>query len=218
MKGLFLKDAYVLWKNTKSVLILSVGFIIASIAMGIRDYDNTINFLSVFPFLFTGMLPLTLLSYDELYRWENYAATMPYTKRQLVSVKFLFALTLNLSIFCLLMVGLAVKAFIIKAFPAEELFMFSSMLLAFGFLFPAFMFPVVFKFGIQKSRLIYVIFYGASYSLFFILSQNLPDFSGILSRISLSAPAVIALICAVIFGLYALSWALSVKFYKQREF
>ncbi len=218
MKGLFLKDAYVLWKNSKFILIISAVFIIASIAMGVSDFDNTVNFLSVFSFLFVGVLPMNLLSYDESYRWDSYAAAMPYTKLQLVSVKFLLAIALNLSVFCLLMVGLAVKAFIIKEFPAEELFIFSSMLLAFGFLYPSLMLPFIFKFGVQKSRLMYAFLYGVSYSLFVMFYRRLPDISGFLSRISLSAPAAIVLTCAAVFGLYALSWALSVKFYKQREF
>jgi len=58
--------------------------------------------------------------------------------------------------------------------------------------------------------------YIAVFSMFSIV-KKIDSVPG-LHRITLGLPSIIALVCAVLLGLYALSWALSVKFYKRREF
>lgn len=215
MKGLFLKDVYVLWKNSKFSIIIASFFLILSIVSGITNESSSI-ILDVFPFIFVGVLPINLLSYDESYRWESYAAAMPYTKSQLVSVKYILAFILNLSIFCLQMIATALKVFILKSSLEGEFALNIGMFLSFGILLPSFLLPIIFKFGVQKSRLIYIIFYIAVYSLFLFVKEV--DVASRLSRITLRIPVMVALICAAVFVLYALSWALSVKFYRRREF
>jgi len=214
VKGLFLKDAYVLWENSKFSIFVALFFMAFSLASGI-DRELETNYLAAFPFLFVGVLPINLLAYDENYRWDSYAAAMPYTKAQIVSVKYIFALVMNLSIFCVQLIATAFKAYVLRLPMAGELIFDTGMFLSFGILLPSFLLPIIFKFGVQKSRIIYIIFYVLVYGAFSLLSNIDNDH---LPRITLGLPSIIALVCAVLLGLYALSWALSVKFYMRREF
>ena len=74
MKGLILKDLYMIKSYCKSYLLIAVVFFAVSFA------GNNNMFFAFYPCLLCGMIPVTLLGYDERSRWIQYSGTMPYTK------------------------------------------------------------------------------------------------------------------------------------------
>ena len=77
MKALIQKDVYVLWKQMK-IFILVMMFIMVGNG----------NFGSIFIVIWCAMLPYTALAYDERCKWDQMAAMMPYTPRDLVLSKY----------------------------------------------------------------------------------------------------------------------------------
>ncbi len=94
MRGLLLKDFYVLGKQLKWFLFvtpLMVAF------MGEM-------FLSVVILLFS-VLPMTAIAYDEQAKWNNLAVMMPYSKKDLVISKYLLG---YLGIVCIVIIAIVV--------------------------------------------------------------------------------------------------------------
>ncbi len=71
MKGLLLKDFYVARKHCKVFVIIMAVFMAISFAG-----DGDLFFL-IYPCFLTGMIPVTLLSYDEHSRWSEYSGNAP---------------------------------------------------------------------------------------------------------------------------------------------
>ena len=94
MKGLLLKDFYLMAGYCKSFLLVSAVFI------GLFVVEPS-NF---FFLLMLCILPTTLLSYDEREHWNVYSQVFPVTRGQYVSVKYLIGLL------CSVLVALVVAA------------------------------------------------------------------------------------------------------------
>lgn len=86
MKGLLLKDFYMTAKYCRSFLLIVVVFL----AVSFFGKDNV--FFILYPVLISSMIPVTLMSYDEHDKWNVYSLTLPYTRGQLVSAKYLTGL------------------------------------------------------------------------------------------------------------------------------
>ena len=86
MKGLLLKDFYVARKHCKVFVIIMAVFMAISFAG-----DGDLFFL-IYPCFLTGMIPVTLLSYDEHSRWSEYSGTLPCSREQIVSESMLWVL------------------------------------------------------------------------------------------------------------------------------
>ena len=77
MKALIQKDVYVLWKQMKIFLLVMLVIMVGNGSFG-----------SVFVVLWSSMLPYTALAYDERCKWDQMAAMMPYSPRDLVLSKY----------------------------------------------------------------------------------------------------------------------------------
>ena len=74
MKGLLLKDWYMMKMYCKSYHFIAVVFVALSLV------SNGNMFFVFYPCLLCGMIPVNLLGYDERSRWMQYSGTMPFTK------------------------------------------------------------------------------------------------------------------------------------------
>ena len=63
MKGLILKDIYMMMKYCRAYLLIIIVFTAVSFV------DNGNLFLVFYPTILCGMIPVNLLSYDERSRW-----------------------------------------------------------------------------------------------------------------------------------------------------
>ena len=77
MKALIQKDVYVLWKQMRIFLLVMLVIMVGNGSFG-----------SVFVVLWCSMLPYTALAYDERCKWDQMAAMMPYSPRDLVLSKY----------------------------------------------------------------------------------------------------------------------------------
>ena len=79
MSALLLKDYYVIFRQMRIFLLLILVF---SCIPG--------TFYSTFAVVYASMLPYTALAYDERSKWDQMAAMMPYSARDVVLSKYVF--------------------------------------------------------------------------------------------------------------------------------
>ena len=77
MKGLLLKDWYTLIKQMKIMLVLMLVFAC------VPGYS-----MAAFAVVYAAMLPVTALAYDERSKWDELAAMLPYSVREIVGGKY----------------------------------------------------------------------------------------------------------------------------------
>ena len=206
MKGLLLKDWYMVVKYCKAYLLISLVFIGASI----MSDDNF--FFIFYPSIFCSMIPITLLGYDERSKWDQYCAALPYTKAQIVSGKYLIGLFAQLGILLLNAVILAIRMQVNGVFSWES---FGSTLsaLAITLFAPAIILPPMFRWGTEKGRMAYYIGLalacGIIGAVIGIGGITLMGFFSSSTALSLMGPAALVA--------YGISWYLSILFYQKRE-
>ena len=138
MKGLLLKDWYVLWGGAKRLLFLIALYIV------IGEFSAGIGSVGV---LLCAMLPTSCMAYDERAKWDRYALSMPVSVKDLVVSKYLLG-------YLALLVGAALKLLVmLLPFGKGGDFASLALLLAATLLYIAVQFPILFKFGIESGRI-----------------------------------------------------------------
>ena len=207
MKGLLLKDLYMVKSYCKAYLFIAIVFTAAA-------FINSNNlFFAFYPCMLCSMIPVNLLGYDERSRWLQYSETMPYTKAQIVSGKYLIGLGAQIAILLVTGIAQAIRTIGIGAFILNEYLVLMMLLLMMSLLASSICLPFMFKLGVEKGRMAYYIMIGVVCAGS-IISSNL--LTGKIP-IKINANGILPIICIVGIGIYVLSWYLSIKFYQKRE-
>lgn len=206
MKGLLLKDVYMMAKYCRAYVLITVVFLFVSV-MG----DNFFFFL-FYPCLLAGMIPVTLLGYDERSRWTQYCGTLPYTKAQVVSGKYLIGLLAQLAVIALSALAQALRMHIHGTFGIRSYLVLIALLLASSCFASSVSLPFMFRFGVEKGRIAYYVMIGAVCAGS-VIASGLPGRVGTMEAPAGTLPVLFLAALAV----YALSWVLSVVFYQKRE-
>ena len=207
MKGLLLKDLYMTWKYCKYYLLMIVGFLMISAG----GHSN--SFFLIYPSIMSGLIPMSLLAYDEQFKWHQYSLTLPYTRAQLVSVKFLIGLMVCSVVVAASALVQALRLLATNAFSWDTLSALVGAVLCSCFLGPSISMPFMFKLGPEKGRIFYSISIGIICAISVMVNLSMPIES------DLSQPAsLMPVLCIVAAAFYAFSWWLSIRFYEKREF
>ncbi|MGM9628133.1 MAG: ABC-2 transporter permease [Faecousia sp.] len=208
MKGLLLKDAYMAAKYCRAYLLIVAVFLIAAPFSG----DNL--FLMMYPCILASMVPVNLLAYDAQSKWEQYAGTLPCSRAQLVSAKYLIGLFASCGVLVLIALVQGVRM-AVGSIPVQALGSLMAMSLISSFVVPAITLPLIFRFGPEKGRILYMVVVGIACGISAVVSitQSPTLFS---REISTELP-VLGLICLAAAVVYGASWYLSILFYKMRE-
>ncbi len=203
MKGLLKKDLYMILKYGRTLLVMSVLFL----GMSVVAEENF--FFIVYPVLLGGVLPVTLLSYDERFGWNRYCDALPITRRQVVDERYLMSL---LSFLALYVLTLLVQALVLlPKGRGEDLLELAGLLPCLGLVAPALMLPITLRWGVEKGRILYYFIIGVIVAAGLVFSS---DFIGPGKAIGRWGTAAVLLVSVVFF---AASWLLSVKLYEKRE-
>ena len=207
MKGLILKDWYMMKKYCRYYFFVCIGFIILSMI------SSGNMFFVFYPCLLCGMIPVNLLGYDERSRWTEYVGTLPYTKTQIVSAKYLVGLFTQIAMLIVICIAQGVKMGIEGTFVMKEFLLLMMLLLIMASVASLLTLPFVFKYGVEKGRGAYYVMIGVVCAGSIIASNIL---SGVIQA-EIKLNGILSIICLVGIGIYALSWYLSIAFYKKRE-
>ena len=206
MKGLLLKDFYLSWRYCRAFLVIVAVFLAVSFTG-----DDNIFFL-IYPIMIDSVIPMTLVSYDEHDKWTAYSGTLPYTRAQLVSTKYLVGMCFGSVAFLISMAATTVRMILGGGFVLEQLAVVGTALLVLGCLGPALILPYVFKYGAEKGRVAFYITVGVFSGVAAVLAGMGFQIQGLSSGLwPLAAVAGLSIL------LYALSWWLSIRFYQKRE-
>ena len=207
MKGLLLKDWYMMKKYCRYYLFVSIGFIILSMI------SSGNMFFVFYPCLLCGMIPVNLLGYDERSRWTEYVGTLPYTKTQIVSAKYLIGLFTQIVLLIVIGITQGVKMSIEGNFILKEFLVLTMLLLIMASVASSLTLPFVFKYGVEKGRGAYYVMIGVVCAGSIIATTIFKE--GLQNEIQLNA--VLPIACIVGVAIYVVSWCLSIMFYKKRE-
>lgn len=143
MKGLLLKDWKTLLKQTKVMLTIMALF---------ACVPST--YMSAFALFYAAMMPITALAYDERAKWDELAAMMPYTAKAIVGSKYALGLTLMVPVLALsVLFRLIVHSTPIVSEDTMALLITACLSL----ILMAIDLPFMFRFGVEKGRLIYIL-------------------------------------------------------------
>ena len=198
MSALILKDYYVIFRQMRIFLLLVLVF---SCIPG--------AFYSTFAVVYASMLPYTALAYDERSHWDQMAAMMPYSDRDLVLSKYVFGW---LSTAAAAAASFVLQTVLAAVWPGAEgpsvPVILLSVCVAVCIL--DITLPMMFRFGVEKARLamfliIFLVCAGAG-AVSAIDQSGGPDFG-----FQMWAPPAVAVVMT------AVSVPLSVRFYGRRR-
>lgn len=202
MKGLLLKDIL----NFKKQGLMFLFLIALWFFIGIKNKD--MYYLSGIIAMMTLLVPITVISYDEKAKWERYALTMPISKGTVVVSRYLLTIAISVvggvfSIIAGLMISTSIK---------EVLFTNMSVI-SIGLLIIAFAFPFIFKYGVEKGRLIMIFIFLIPTLVFTFASEfNIPMLSEkVIMQLVYFLPLItlVIIICSI---------QVSKKIYSKKEF
>ncbi len=204
MIGLILKDLLNLKKQAKIYLILVIFYFVFGIT------NKNPSMFSTMMTLVAVMIPITAMSYDERSKWDRYALTMPISRETIVGSRYLMGLIFLLTAFSLSILANMVFS---KMYITEDVLTSSLATLSIGITIMSFIFPIMFKFGVEKGRILIMLVFLAPIALIPLLSKlgiTMPNEETIKSFIYLS-PLIATLIFTA--SIY-ISWSI----YKKKEF
>ena len=200
MKALIIKDTYVIWRQMKYFLVMILLF--SALPSG---------FNNAFAVIYAAMLPYTALAYDERSKWDQLAAMMPYSTRDMVLGKYVFGWL------CIGAAAVLSGLFqaVLSLVTDREVLPGTLVLSVLGALcILAITLPVMFRFGVEKGRL-------AMFLIIFLVCGT----AGAIASITVSGdggafafqgPILVVMSIAALV-LTAVSIPLSQKFYQKRQ-
>lgn len=196
MKALLLKDWYLLRKRWGILFGMVLLFSVLAGMQATMLYTLMTTMMLL-------MISLNTLAYDQHDGWDAYACALPISRTQLVLSKYFLASLCILSSVLLVLVSTLLLG-------GSKLLGNATAQITFGFFFVACNYPLVLRFGFEKSRVYYLVVAGVLIGLASVLSQYAPSSSSAL-ELSIFLPIV---------GLLALliSLKLSISFMKNKEF
>ena len=179
MKALLYKDACVLWKQMKFMLVIIAVFCLLPNSFGLNA------FFVVYPGL---MLPVSLMAYDERAHWDSFAAMLPYPPRALVLSRYAAGWLLTLLAGVLYLVGALIQD---QGVPLGTALGTLGWVLAVVLLCQAILFPFFFRVGTEQGRLYMILL-----SVLLLLGGI-----GLTSLLNVAVPAVSTLLMLAPVGL-----------------
>ena len=207
MKGLLIKDWYMMKEYCRYYFFVCIGFTILSMM------SSGNMFFVFYPCLLCGVIPVNLLGYDERSRWTEYVGALPYTKTQIVSAKYLIGLFTQITMLTAVCITQSVKMNVEGTFVLKEFLVLMMLLLIMATVASSLTLPFIFKYGVEKGRGAYYVMIGLVCAGSIIATSIFKE--GLQTDIQLNG--ILPIVCLAGIGMYVLSWYLSIVFYKKKE-
>lgn len=194
-------------KYCRAYLLIAIVFI------AISFFSNDNMFFVFYPCLLCGMIPVNLLAYDERSHWMQYSGTLPYTKTQIVSGKYLIGLLAQLAVLAATGIAHGVKMYAAGNFVLGDFAVLMLLMLIVSTLASSICLPFVFKLGVEKGRTAYYVMVG------FVCGASVLASSILRGQLmgEIQPNLILGLLAIVGISVYILSWYLSVMFFKKKE-
>lgn len=191
MKSLLLKDVFTLTKQMRLYLLVIAVFAV-------------IPEISTFGIVYMAILPMISISFDERCHWDQLAAMMPYSTKQLVLGKYVLGY-LAIGIAALLsFLSQPLTSLLLK--QASEVAVI-PMAVLFALLAVALILPPIFLLGVEKGRVIYLLLAVVFAFGGMKIGESMPEYVP-------RGVVLVTVLCVVALNL--LSIVMSVQFYQKR--
>ena len=207
MKGLILKDLYMIRKYFRIYLFIMILFL----GLSFSSSDNL--FTVFYPGLLATMIPVNLLAYDERSHWDIYCAALPVNRKMVVSSKYLIELMLLGGVYLLTIAVQAARMVLHNEFLPQTFLVLASLLWMVYLIAGSIALPFMFKLGVEKGRMAYYVMIGVICGGAAISGK----FFGESLQATISFNTALIIGCVVAAAAFALSWYLSILFYRKRE-
>ena len=206
MKGILYKDFLVLKKL--GVIILGCLLLYGIIALFGGNDSSIFSFAVVF---LGTMLPVTALAYDEQAKWDKYALSMPVSRTEMVVSKYLLCLI----VFAIAgILNLSVEMIQKKGIIDTDAVLVSLAVLSLGILYVSVMLPLLYRFGVEKGRLMILLVVFVPVGIFMLL-----DWAGMsMPKSDTEMTALLKILPVVALAALILSVLVSVAIYQKKEF
>ena len=139
MKGIVIKDLLTLKSSMKTVVLIVILF-------GFMGAKSGSAYMSTFASVYAAILPMTCMAFDERSRFNRYAVIMPVNLRDIVLSKYVVGL--------ILAVAATVVAVAMTALSGGSIGETVAASIAIPMVYHSILLPLMFKFGVEKSRII----------------------------------------------------------------
>lgn len=200
MKGLLLKDFYVMKRELRAFFFIIVLFT----AFSFVGENN--SFFMFYGLIMLPIVNISLISYDERSHWDSFLDTTPVSRSTAVTEKYLLTLLL-----LLLWSPVVLAVYLVQAANLGSPVQAVCICIYMALFFPAIIYPFIFALGSEKGRFAYFIFIFAAMAAITagisLMDRGAFVIPDELSLILLLPPVVI----------YLISWRLSIALYKKRS-
>jgi len=170
-------------------------------------------FMTYYPSVLMGMMPMTLYAYDEKAKFHTLLTTLPVKKRTYVTAKYVIGIMLILLTCVAVGIVQGVKMFQAGAFVFEEFMLVMALALSIGLVAPAFVLPLIFGLGTEKGRFVNIIVVAIVITFINIFMEMGDNFSVILD-----ARQFVFLLIALALLIYFISLLITVVIFEKKEY
>jgi hypothetical protein len=210
MVGLLLKDIFNLKKYMRQmgIVVLALSFF----AFNMRSTPYLVGMMV----LMTSMMVTTSMAYDEAAKWDKYALTMPLVKKDIVLEKYVLLGLLTLVGGGIASVLGCFMTIFLKFGNIKETLLACGAIIMVALLFFSFVLPVLFKYGVEKARMLMFIIFGAPTVL-------IVAFAKLMQKYNIPAPTeaqvkyVMYVSPVIVLLIILMSYRISVGIYEKKE-
>ena len=197
MTALITKDFYVLWKQMKVFLVLILVF------SAIPGGYNTL-----FAVTYAALLPYSCIAYDERSKWDQLAAMMPYSSRDLVLSRYVLGWGAAAGAALLSFLFQALLSMLLDFTPLPSSSLVAAFFICLCTL--AVTLPLVFRFGVERGRLV-------MFLIIFLVCGTAGALGAVAQDFPTLLPSAVWLMVPIALALTAISVPLSIRWYARRK-
>ncbi|MBA4538301.1 ABC-2 transporter permease [Bacillus aquiflavi] len=182
--------------------------------LGIIAYmflDVSVLFVGI---IFSIATAMTAFSVDEKKSIQLLLSSLPYTRKEIVSSKYLSLIMYTL--FYIIIIFIAKYAIHQKPLEWKQLFFIISAVM----LIASFMYPFSYKYKSQYLFTVTIFVFGAYFLAIKLFIPNLNDLirEYVVNLLAFANVPILVVIAIVILVIYSVSWMLSIKIYENKVF
>lgn len=208
MMSLVLKDLLNLQSYLKTIIVFVVFYSMLSFTM------DEVSFVAGMLIVLFAMIPIASFTYDKQAKWDVFGQTLPVTRKQMVQSKYVIALIFIVIGLVLSFIITGIATFIKESsVEVVELIAANSMVASVGIILLGIMLPLIYKFGVEKSRIM------------LLAISSIPIIASLLlSKLGFTVPSnidwqtVASIIPVVALLLFGISFFISNKIYARKDF
>ncbi len=154
------------------------------------------------------MLTLTTFAYDQSDGWEAYVSALPVSRKTVVQSKYLFGILTVVGSILLVMVS----SVVFRGFQIEMVLNALQLQILLGVFFLSLNYPLILKFGFEKSRVWYIL-------ITFLLVGAGSALTSIASQTGFQNTVLVSVFMGIlVFGLLVVSYFISLRIINRKEF